>query len=54
MAQQVKNPPAMQETQEMWVQSLGWEDPLEKEMVTTPVFLLGKLHGQRSRVIYSP
>ena len=28
MAQLVKNPPAMQET---WVQSLGWEDPLEKE-----------------------
>ena len=27
----VKNPPAMQETQ---VQSLGWEDPLEKEMAT--------------------
>ena len=27
MAQQVKNPPAMQET---WVLSLGWEDPLEK------------------------
>ena len=26
MAQLVKNPPAMQET---WVQSLGWEDPLE-------------------------
>ena len=25
----VKNPPAMQET---WVQSLDWEDPLEKEM----------------------
>ena len=25
----VKNLPAMQET---WVQSLGWEDPLEKEM----------------------
>ena len=24
----------MQETQEMWVQSLGWEDPLEKEMAT--------------------
>ena len=23
-----------QETQEMWVQSLGWEDPLEKEMAT--------------------
>ena len=29
MAQMVKNPPAMQET---WVQSLGWEDPLEKGM----------------------
>ena len=27
----VKNLPAKQET---WVQSLGWEDPLEKEMVT--------------------
>ena len=30
----VKNPPAMQETQEMQVQSLGQEDPLEKEMTT--------------------
>ena len=28
----VKNLPAMQETQEMRVQSLGWEDPLEEEM----------------------
>ena len=27
MAQLVKNPPAMRET---WVQSLGWEDPLQK------------------------
>ena len=31
MAQTVKNPPAMQETQ---VQSLGQEDPLEKGMAT--------------------
>ena len=31
MAQTVKNPPAMWET---WVQSLGWEDPLEKGAVT--------------------
>ena len=31
MAQRVKRLPAMWET---WVQSLGWEDPLEKEMVT--------------------
>ena len=30
----VKNPPAMQETQEMQVWSLGWEDPLEEEMAT--------------------
>ena len=34
MAQRVKNLPAMQETQEMQVQSLGWEDALEKEMAT--------------------
>ena len=24
----------MQKPQETWVQSLGWEDPLEKEMAT--------------------
>ena len=31
----VKNSPAMQEMlQELWVRSLGWEDPLEKEMAT--------------------
>ena len=34
MAQQGKYLPVMQETQEMWVRSLGWEDPLEKEMAT--------------------
>ena len=28
-AQQIKNQPAMQETQEMWVHSLSLEDPLE-------------------------
>ena len=31
MAQTIKNPPAMWKT---WVQSLGWEDPLEKGMAT--------------------
>ena len=31
VAQTVKNPPAVQE---IWVQSLGWEDPLEKGMAT--------------------
>ena len=29
----------MQETQKTWVQSLGWEDPLEEEMAPTPVIL---------------
>ena len=31
MAQRLKHLPAMRET---WVRSLGWEDPLEKEMAT--------------------
>ena len=45
-----------QEMQETRVRSLGlpWEDPLGKEMAATPVFLLGKSHGQRSLVGYSP
>ena len=41
-------------TWEMQVRPLGQEDPLEKEMTTTPVFLPGKLHGQWSLVSYSP
>ena len=36
LAQLVKNSPAMQKTQ---IQSLGWEDSLEKEMVTHPSIL---------------
>ena len=32
----------MQEMQETRVQSLGWEDPLEKEMGTDSIFLSGK------------
>ena len=36
MAQWVKNPPATQKTQEMQVQSPGWENPLEKDMATHP------------------
>ena len=36
----VKNPPAMQET---WVWSLGWEDPLEKEMATHSSTLAWKI-----------
>ena len=34
MAQWVKNPPEMQETEELQVRSLDLEDPLEEEMVT--------------------
>ena len=39
-AQMVKNLPAMQETQ---VQSLGWEDPLEKEIATHSSTLAWKI-----------
>ena len=31
VAQLVKNPPAVQE---IWIRSLGWEDPLEKRKAT--------------------
>ena len=41
----------MQETQ---VQSLGQEDPLEKEWQPTPVFLPRKSHGWRSLAGYIP
>ena len=40
VAQLVKNPPVMQETR---VQSLGWEDPLEKEMATHSSILAWKI-----------
>ena len=43
----LKNLLAVQETQ---IQSLGWEDPLEREWLPIPVFLLGESHGQRSLV----
>ena len=34
---------------ETWARSLGWEDPLEKEQLPTPVFWPGESHG-----LYSP
>ena len=40
MAQMIKRLPAMQET---WVQSLGQEDPLEKEMATLSSTLAWKI-----------
>ena len=57
MAQWVKDLPAMQETQEMGVWSLGWEDPLEEEMATQSSILpwteepgwLQSLRSQRVR-----
>ena len=47
----VKSLPAMQETQ---VQSLGWEDTLEKGMATHSSILTGEFQGQRSLVGYRP
>ena len=46
----VKRLPTMWETQ---VRSLGWEDPLEKEMATHSSTVAWKIHGQRSLVGYS-
>ena len=51
MTQLVKKSPAMQDT---WVQSLGWEGLLEKEMATYSNILPRKIRGQRSLVGYSP
>ena len=42
VAQSVKDLPAVQETQ---VQSLGWEEPLEKEMATHSSILAWKISG---------
>ena len=39
----VKNLPAHAKTQEMWVQSLGQEDPLEKEMATPSSILAWRI-----------
>ena len=40
VAQTVKNPPAMQEN---WIQSLGWEDPLEEGMATYSNILIWRI-----------
>ena len=50
----------MQETQEMWVQSLVWEDPLEEKMATHPSILAWKISMNRGawwaavHVVWSP
>ena len=50
VAQRVKHLPVMRKSQ-VW--SLGWEDPLEKEMAPHSS-IFEKSHGQRSLVAYSP
>ena len=47
MSQQIKNLPAMQETQEMRVQSLGQQDPLEEEMATHSSILAWRIPMDR-------
>ena len=54
MAQKVKDPPTMQETQETWVKSLFRKICSRRKWQPTPVFLPGKSHGQRSLASYSP
>ena len=51
VAQRLKYLPAMWE---IWVQSLGGEDPLEKEMATHSSILAWRIHGWRSLLGYSP
>ena len=51
VAQRLKRLPAMRET---WVQSLGWEDPLEKEMATHSSVLAWRIPWMGSLVGYSP
>ena len=53
----VKNPSAMQETQETWVQPMGQGDPLEEGMAThssNPSILAWRIPRQRSLAEYSP
>ena len=50
VAQRLKRLPAMWEA---WVQSLGGEDPLEKEMATHSSILAWRIPCQSSRVGYS-
>ena len=43
----------MQETQAKWIQSLDWEEPQSRIWKPPPVFLPGKVHGQRNLTDYS-
>ena len=50
----VKNLSAIQEIQETWVRSLGWEDPLEKEMATHSSIFAWRIPWTEEPVGYSP
>ena len=54
MTQRVKNPPAMQDTQETWVLSLGWKDSLEKEMAIHSSILAWEIPWTGRLAGYSP
>ena len=49
--QVAKNPPALQE---VWVRSLGWEDPLEKGIATHSSILAGRIPWTEELAGYSP
>ena len=53
VAQTVKNLPAMQETQEMRVRSLGQEDPLEEGMATHCSILAWRIPWTEVPGVYS-
>ena len=54
IAQWVKNLPAMQETQEMWIWSLGGNDPMEEEMGTHSSILAWRISWTEETAGYSP
>ena len=53
MAQRVKRLPAIREMQETWVESLGQEDLLEKEMATQSSILAWKIPSWQATIYWS-
>ena len=49
----IKNVAAMQETQETWVRSLGWENPLEEGMATHSSILTSRIPWIEESGVYS-
>ena len=54
MAQRVNNPPAVQETQDVQVRSLGREDPQRRKWQPASVFLPEKFCGHSRLAGFSP